>query len=170
MAKQRIRLTEGDLRKIIEGSVRQYLRENDMEEGFFDFLGGASKKVAKDTGEAARKGVENMRGAVDRGIENGKRAIGDVRGKVRNGVDNAVGSVKRGFDNAKNMAKDGMKSVEGYANDLRKAGNDASMKSDLIKMSRQLAKYKDRIREVNPKAGKWLASAINGMQGAAESL
>lgn len=46
--KQRIKLTESDLHRVIKESVRKVLNENECDEGMWDFMKGVSKKVGTD--------------------------------------------------------------------------------------------------------------------------
>ena len=101
MNKNRIKLTESQLRNMIREAVEQELNEMDMEEGFMDFIKGAGKKIGGDI----KQGAQNAWNA-------GKQAAQKVGGAIKQGAQNAANAVSN------------------YAADVKAAGQKASNVAD----------------------------------------
>ena len=63
-----MKLTESQLRNIINEEITTMVEEGELDEGFLDALKGAAGKVGKDIGAAAKK-------ATDRAVKYGKEVV-----------------------------------------------------------------------------------------------
>ena len=115
MKKKLIRLTESDLHRIVENSVRRALNESDLDEGWKDFAKGAWNKLRGDASNAANRGIE-------RGTQSAR--------SFSNGVSNAYNNAKQGMSNAYNNAKQG---INNYVDSVKAAGQQASNVADANK-------------------------------------
>lgn len=109
MEKNIIRLSEEDLHKMISESVKRIIIENMEDEGFWDAIRGASKKVGNDISNKAQQVGNNMKNA----SQNFKNKMNTVGNNIKQGFNNQVQNVKN------------------YANDVRQAGINASNRAEI---------------------------------------
>lgn len=100
MNKQRIKLTESELRNIIREAVEQELNEMDMEEGLWDFAKGAAKKIGGDI----KQGAQNAWNAGKEKAQQFGGAIKQGAQKAANAVSNYAQDVKAAGQQASNVA------------------------------------------------------------------
>ena len=72
--KQRIRLTESELNRVVRNSMRHVLRENSMEEGPLDFLWGMGGKVKQDAASWIGNKAQKVKGYYNQAVEAGQKA------------------------------------------------------------------------------------------------
>lgn len=100
MNKQRIKLTESELRNIIREAVEQELNEMDMEEGLWDSAKGAAKKIGGDI----KQGAQNAWNAGKEKAQQFGGAIKQGAQKAANAVSNYAQDVKAAGQQASNVA------------------------------------------------------------------
>lgn len=74
MNNRRIHLTEDELKRVVNDSVKQIITE-----GFGDFMRGAFGKVKNDVTNTARRGAENLRNKVSNVAQNAQNYYNDVK-------------------------------------------------------------------------------------------
>lgn len=150
MAKKVIRLTEEDLRKIIEMAAKK-INENSENEGFWDTMrsfGGQYKnrgtQKAQELGQAAGQKMHQGYNAVKQGAQ-----------RVGNAVKNAGNAVKQDVQNTWTNAK-----RDSSMKDMQRAFN---------KFKEALMKYKNSGGQVNPQLNSRVSGIdkmLNGYQSA----
>lgn len=153
--KNKIRLTEEDLKNIINEAVYRIINESQIEEGFWDSAKGMANKVGGDIKhgmsnmvDKAKQGVTNMADKAKQGVNN----MYTMADKAKQGITNMADKAKQGVSNAVTNTKN-------YYNDVKQAGVDASNNADIeksIKMIQDLAQK----QLVNQKAANMVISSM----------
>lgn len=148
MMKNTIRLTEEDLKNIVKESVNRIMEEAEMDEGFWDAMKGAGKKV----GGNIKRGTSNLAGKAGSAVNNAGNAI-------RKGASNLANRANNAMTNAGNAMRRGAENVKGYYNDVKQAGIDASNNADIDKSIKVIEDLMNR-QLVNPKAAQMVISSM----------
>lgn len=121
--KQTIRLTESELRTLIEESVNEAL----MDEGFFDGLGALGNKFKNKAKRDGQNLATKAGGVVDKVTGAVKNAYGQAKGAVQGAMDKAGTAVQNTKDAVKDVYKNTKKTYQvGSANgDAQKAVKNA---------------------------------------------
>lgn len=115
MAKKIVRLTEEDLQNLVMESMRQYIVENDMDEGWFDAFRGAGKKIGNDIRDKTNDITNN------------------ITDKAKNFGNKVVDKAKNFGDNVADKTRNFNKNARKYFQDVKQAGTNASNVADTKK-------------------------------------
>lgn len=98
MEKKLIRLTEQDLHYLVENTIRAYLTENGMEEGFWGGLSTLGGRFANNAAKAGQNAANSAQGAWN----NAKNAMGQAAQNVANSAQGAWNNTKNAVGQAAN--------------------------------------------------------------------
>ena len=149
MKRQVVRLTESDLHRIVENSVRRALNESDLDEGWRDYVSGAWDKLTGDASSAAK-----------RGYESGMNKVSDMGKAVRTGMNNAGNAVRQKASDMGKAVRTGMNNVKGYADSVRQAGEMASTRGDIQKCINTIQGFVNN-RYIDKGTGTRVINALN---------
>lgn len=123
MGKNLVRINEEDFNTLVFECINRVLKENGMEEGFWNTLKGMGKASGERLGNAASR--------FGRNIQNTANNLGN---NMRNAAQNASSRVKQGAQNLGNKVKQGVDNVRNTANDIYQQGVNYSNAQDIKKV------------------------------------
>lgn len=170
MEKNIIRLTEQDLHNLIKESVEQVLLENseqELDEGFGDFIRSFAGQYGKRGANQMQQGMQNVGNTMQQGYNAAKQGMKHVGNKMAQGYNAA----KQGMQNVGNKIQQGYNNVKSdIQQTAQNAKQDSSMRDmqkafDAFKMA--VEKYKAAGGTVNRQLGSRMAGIdkmINGYE------
>lgn len=109
MEKKLIRLTEQDLHYLVENTIRAYLTENEMEEGFWGGLstlggrfGNKAAKAGQNAANSAQGMWNNTKNAMGQAAQNVANSAQGAWNKTKDTMGQAANTVGNAYNNAKN--------------------------------------------------------------------
>lgn len=123
----KIRITESQLRQIVEESVSKIINENEIEEGVWDNIKSGFKGAFGGDAERAKQGVQRGVGAVK-----------DFGSKMKQGVSDMYSNAKQGVQNAYNNVSDGVGQRVNAFKANYKAGQNADKINGVISTLKEL--------------------------------
>ena len=147
MKKQLIRLTESELEKIIQESVKSILSENMEDEGLWDTV----KSFAGQYGKRGKEQAQNLGRAAGQQMKQGYNAM-------KQGINNGYNAMKQGYNNVKQDINNTMQNArqDGAMKDMQKAFNN---------FKTAVANYKSAGGKVNGQLGSSIAGIDKMMNG-----
>lgn len=102
MAKQRIRITESELRNLIRESIQEEIDNGNIDEGFLSNFGKiVSGDIAKGSKKLYNQGKENLVQGSKNMLQKGKERVG----KIAQGAKDMYNQGKEYYDNVKERAQ-----------------------------------------------------------------
>lgn len=141
MAKQRIRITESELRNLIRESIQEEIDNGNIDEGFLSNFGKiVGGDIARGSKNLYNKGKENLVQGTKNVLQKGKEKVG----KIAQGAKDMYNQGKEYYDNAKERAQlqTNKDDAQRLLNDLKPFVEKGIIKSNIYNMIKgNLMKY-----------------------------
>lgn len=159
--KQTIRLTESEIRSMIEESVKKIMNEENMDEGFWDQIKqGAKSFVGQGYGN---KNPKNYRNTVQNRQDRGEHTANALNGTTPMNFKGRWNAAKTGFKEQGNV--DNANAVIKTLQDLIQSGDitaDMSVKQVINKMTGNRLSAQNRVSKANNNIYKGMTTGVMG--------